>query len=55
MLERGGELSRDQVIAEIRQRLPREDAAHTFDTLVAWGRSGGLFAYREESRTLNLE
>lgn len=51
----GGELSRDQAIAEIQQRLPREDAERTFDTLVAWARFGGLFAYQEDAQALSTE
>jgi NitT/TauT family transport system ATP-binding protein len=49
----GGELSREHAIEEIRQRLPREDAARIFDTLVGWGRFGGLFAYREDAQALS--
>ena len=51
----GGELSREHAIAEIQQRLPREDAARTFDTLVAWARVGGLFAYREDAHALSWD
>jgi NitT/TauT family transport system ATP-binding protein len=51
----GGELSRDHVLAEIQQRLPREDAERTFDILVAWGRFGGLFTYREDAYALSAE
>jgi NitT/TauT family transport system ATP-binding protein len=49
---RGGELKRDDLLAEIQQRLPREDASRIFDTLVLWGRFGGLFAYGEDSKVL---
>jgi NitT/TauT family transport system ATP-binding protein len=48
----GGELSREQAVAEIQQRLPREDASRTFDTLVNWARFGGLFTYSEEALAL---
>jgi NitT/TauT family transport system ATP-binding protein len=51
----GGELSREQAVAEIQQRLPREDASRTFDTLVTWARLGGLFAYREDAQALSRE
>jgi NitT/TauT family transport system ATP-binding protein len=51
----GGELSREGAIAEIQQRLPREDATRIFDTLVGWARFGGLFAYREDSHALSAE
>jgi NitT/TauT family transport system ATP-binding protein len=51
----GGELSREQAVAEIQQRLPREDATRTFDTLVGWARFGGLFAYREDAHALSAE
>jgi NitT/TauT family transport system ATP-binding protein len=52
---KGGEVSREDAIAEIQQRLPREDAARTFDTLVAWARFGGLFTYREDAHALSAE
>jgi len=48
-------LGREKAEAEIQQRLPREDAARTFDTLVNWARFGGVLAYREDSRALTLE
>ena len=51
----GGELSREQAIEEIRQRLPREDAERIFDTMVGWARFGGLFVYRDESQALSAE
>jgi NitT/TauT family transport system ATP-binding protein len=51
----GGELQREQAIEEIQQRLPREDAARIFDTLVGWARFGGLFAYREDGQVLSTE
>jgi NitT/TauT family transport system ATP-binding protein len=51
----GGEVSREQAVAEIQQRLPREDALRTFDTLVSWARFGTLFAYREDAQTLSTE
>ena len=51
----GGELSREQAIGEIRQRLPREDAERIFDTLVGWARFGGLFTYRENAQALSGE
>jgi NitT/TauT family transport system ATP-binding protein len=51
----GGELSREHAIAEIQQRLPREDASRMFDTLVAWARFGGLFTYREDAHALSAE
>ena len=51
----GGELSREDAVAEIQQRLPREDATRTFDTLVNWTRFGGLFTYREDAQALSAE
>ena len=36
-------------------RLPMEDPEETFDAVVAWGRFGELFAYREERETLTFE
>ncbi len=52
---RGGELGREDALAEIRQRLPREDGVRIFETVVGWGRFGGLLAYHEESGTLSRE
>jgi NitT/TauT family transport system ATP-binding protein len=49
----GGERGRDTVLAEIRQRLPREDPEKIFDTLVQWGRFGEALSYREEDRVLS--
>jgi NitT/TauT family transport system ATP-binding protein len=51
----GGEVGRDQVLAEIQQRLPREDPKRTFETLVGWARFGGLFVYREDAQALSAE
>jgi NitT/TauT family transport system ATP-binding protein len=47
-----GELARQEVFAEIQQRLPGEDPERTFETLVAWGRFGELFVYREQEGVL---
>jgi NitT/TauT family transport system ATP-binding protein len=55
MIDLRGEVSRDETIAEIQQRLPREDASRMFDTLVGWARFGGLFTYREETQALTAE
>jgi NitT/TauT family transport system ATP-binding protein len=52
---RGGEISRKDVVAELRQFLPAEDADRIFETLVAWGRFGEMFVYREEERVLTLQ
>lgn len=52
---RDGELSKDELIQELAMRLPQEDPEATFDTVVAWGRFGELFAYREERETLTFE
>jgi len=52
---RGGETARERIVAEIQQRLPREDAGRTFDTVVDWGRFGEVFAYRESTRSLSLK
>jgi NitT/TauT family transport system ATP-binding protein len=52
---KGGEIGRDEVIAEIHQRLPREDAERIFETVVLWGRFGQLFNYREDAGILSLE
>ena len=49
----GGEVGRDVVLAEVRQRLPREDPERIFDTLVQWGRFGEVLAYREEDRVVS--
>jgi NitT/TauT family transport system ATP-binding protein len=48
-----GELSRRDVVAELQQRLPAEDSERIFETLVAWGRFGELFVYREEEGMLS--
>ncbi len=53
--KRGGEASLEDVLGEIQQRLPREDAARIFETLVGWARFGNLFTYREASQSLSLE
>lgn len=50
-----GDLSRDELIQEIAARLPMEEPEATFHTLVAWGRFGELFAYREEKGALAFE
>ncbi len=52
---REGELSKEELLHEITLRLPMEDAEETFETLVAWGRFGELFAYREEKEVLTFE
>jgi len=49
-----GELGREDVIAEIHQRLPREDAERIFETVVVWGRFGELFNYLEDGRLLKV-
>ena len=48
----GGELPKKELLQEISNRLPTEDPEATFDTLVAWARRGGLFAYSEETERL---
>ncbi len=50
-----GELSREALVQELATRLPMEDPEQTFETLVAWGRFGELFAYREERGVLTPE
>jgi NitT/TauT family transport system ATP-binding protein len=50
-----GQLTREELIAEIQSRLPMENPEQTFETLVAWGRFGELFAYREEKGVLTPE
>jgi len=50
----GGELGREDVTAEIHQRLPREDAERIFETVVVWGRFGELFNYLEDGRLLKV-
>ena len=52
---REGQLTREEVLQEITGRLPMEDAEATFETLVAWGRFGEVFAYREEKEMLTFE
>ncbi|BDU74458.1 ABC transporter ATP-binding protein [Mesoterricola silvestris] len=56
MLElREGSLAREELIQEIASRLPMEDPELTFETIVAWGRFGELFAYRKERGVLTFE
>ena len=52
---REGELSREELVQEITSRLPMEDPELTFETLVAWGRFGELFAYRKDRGVLTFE
>ena len=52
---REGELSREELIQEIAGRLPMEDPELTFETIVAWGRFGELFAYRKDRGVLTFE
>jgi NitT/TauT family transport system ATP-binding protein len=52
---REGDLSKEELFQEISGRLPMEDPALTFETIVAWGRFGELFAYREERGVLTFE
>ena len=52
---RDGNLSREELIQEIAGRLPMEDPELTFETIVAWGRFGELFAYREDRGVLTFE
>jgi NitT/TauT family transport system ATP-binding protein len=52
---REGELSREELIQEIAGRLPMEDPEYTFETIVAWGRFGELFAYRKDRGVLTFE
>ena len=49
----GGAVSKDEVLQEIGARLPMEDPETTFDTLVTWGRFGGLFVYDENRNVLS--
>lgn len=49
---REGELSKEELLHELATRLPMENAEQTFQTLVAWGRFGELFAYREDNEIL---
>jgi NitT/TauT family transport system ATP-binding protein len=52
---REGELSREELVQEITGRLPMEDPEYTFETIVAWGRFGELFAYRKDRGVLTYE
>ena len=54
-LEEGQELPKEALLQELATRLPMEDPERTFETLVAWGRFGELFAYREERGVLTPE
>ncbi len=53
--QRGGEVPRDVVLQEIAARLPMEDPETTFQTLVTWGRFGGLFTYVETREAIVVE
>ena len=48
-------LSRDAVIEELVAKLPTQDPAMTFDTLVGWGRFAELFGFSPETETLYLD
>jgi NitT/TauT family transport system ATP-binding protein len=50
-----GELPKEVMVQELATRLPMEDPEQTFETIVAWGRFGELFAYREERGVLTPE
>lgn len=50
-----GELPKEELLQELATRLPMEDPEQTFETIVAWGRFGELFAYREERGVLTPE
>ncbi len=50
-----GELPKEELLLELATRLPMEDPEQTFETIVAWGRFGELFAYREERGVLTPE
>ena len=50
-----GELAEEALVQELATRLPMEDPEETFETVVAWGRFGELFAYREERGVLTPE
>jgi NitT/TauT family transport system ATP-binding protein len=52
---REGSLAREELIEEITSRLPMEDPELTFETIVAWGRFGELFAYRKDRGILTYE
>ena len=48
-------LPRDAVVEQIAARLPAQDAAAMFDTIVAWGRYGELFGFSPETQTLYVD
>ncbi len=50
-----GTLTKEELTLELAHRLPMENPEITFQTLVAWGRMGELFAYREDRGVLTLE
>ena len=52
---REGGTAKEELIHEISGRLPMEDPELTFETLVAWGRFGELFAYRKDRGVLTFE
>jgi len=50
-----GELPKEVLLQELATRLPMEDPEQTFETVVAWGRFGELFAYREDREMITPE
>src|SRR5262249_19661272 len=50
---KGGVLGRAEALQEVQQRLPREDAARTFEILINWARFGGVFTYSEDGQLLS--
>jgi len=49
----GHRVDRDVVLETIALRLPSEDYERTFDTLVRWGRFGGLLGYDEATEQVS--
>jgi NitT/TauT family transport system ATP-binding protein len=48
-------LDRDYMLENIVLRMPSENYEKIFDTVVAWGRYGNLFAYDEDARELSSQ
>jgi NitT/TauT family transport system ATP-binding protein len=48
-------LRREVVIEDLGVKLPTQDAAKMFDTIVGWGRYAELFGYEMESQTIYLD
>ncbi len=49
------EATRDQLIEQLAEMIPNENAEQTFSTLVNWGRYAELFGYNDDTETFYLD